>query len=783
MEYIGQSVHRVEDRRLLQGRGSFVGDYHPPGTLAVAFVRSPQASAHILAIDSSRAQRLPGVVAVLTGQELAADVPPQRATSVVPGFRITDFPALAVERVRFVGEAVAAVVASDRYIAEDAAELVEVEYAPLPVVTDPEMALHPESPRVHEQLPDNVLVSREFRCGNFEAACASADLVLEETFRIHRQGGIPLEPRGCCASWEAGTGTLTIRAATQIPHLLRTNLAELLGLAEWQVQVQTGDVGGGFGMKSSVYPEDIVVAYLARRLGCPVKWLEDRRESLTTTTHARDQRHQVRLAASRHGTMLGLYDRILCDVGAYSVFPWTAAIEPLMAGGAVPGPYRIEHYHCQTFGIATNKFPEGPYRGVARPATTFVMERLIDLLAAALNLDPVDVRRRNLVRPEDFPYRSASGLVYDSASFIESLELACDKAGYAARRAEQARLRADGRYLGIGLGCYVEITAFGSKTPASPGTPINPAHEAATVRIDPSGAVTVLCGVAPTGQSHATSLAQIAADGLGVPLETIRVITGDTAATPYGLGTFASRSAVIAGGAVRHATATLAEKIRRIAATLLEASADDLEMVEGHVRMRSSPTASVPLRQVARLAYHQIRRLPAGLDPGLEVTAYYDPQWGTSANGTHLAVVEVDPETGHVTLLQYVAVEDCGLQINPMVVEGQTHGGIAQGISSALYEELLYDTAGQLLTGSLMDYLLPGAADIPPVATHHLVTPSTVTLGGVKGTGEGGTLGASAAVPNAVADALRPLGVRLTEIPLTPERLRRAIQAVQPEQG
>jgi aerobic carbon-monoxide dehydrogenase large subunit len=365
--------------------------------------------------------------------------------------------------------------------------------------------------------------------------------------------------------------------------------------------------------------------------------------------------------------------------------------------------------------------------------------------------------------------------VYDSASFLESLELVCSKAGYATLRAEQSRLRARGRYLGIGLGCYVEITAFGSKTPASPGTPINPGHEAATVRVEPSGAVTVLCGVAPSGQAHATTLAQIAADGLGVPLETIRVITGDTAATAYGLGTFASRSAVLAGGAVMKATAVLAEKICRIAATLLEASADDVEIVAGRVQVRGTPATALPLRQVAQLAYYQIKQLPSGLDPGLDVTAYYDPQWGTSANGAHLAVVEVDAETGHVTLLRYVAVEDCGTQINPLIVEGQTHGGIAQGIGSALYEELIYDTAGQLLTGSLMDYLLPGVREMPRLEISHLVTPSTITLGGLKGTGEGGTLGATAAVPNAVADALRPLGVRLTEIPLTPERIVTAV--------
>ena len=776
MAYVGQPIRRVEDTRLIQGRGGFVDDFHPPGTLEVAFARSPYASARIKSVDASAALEVPGVVAVLTGRELAEAVRPLRPSSVIRTFRETDFPALAVDRVRFAGEAVAAVVARDRYLAEDAAELIEVEYAELPIVVDPIAARRPESPRVHEELPDNVLVSREFRVGDIEAARAGADLVLRETFRIHRQGGLPLEPRGCLASWDAGTETLTVRSATQIPHLLRSTLAALLGLAEWRVRVLTGDVGGGFGVKSSVYPEEIVVAYLAHRLGKPVKWIEDRRENLTSTTHARDQIHRVEVAAARDGTILGLRDEIVCDVGAYSVFPWTAAIEPLMAGGSVPGPYRIQNYHCQTVGIATNKFPEGPYRGVARPATTFVMERAVDLVAAELGIDPTDVRRRNLIRPEEFPYRSATGLVYDGASFLESLEVACQRAGYADLRAEQARLRAEGRLIGIGLGCYVEITAFGSKTPASPGTPINPSHESATVRIDPAGTVTVLCSVASTGQGHATSLAQIAADWLGVTLESIRVITGDTAATHYGFGTFASRSAVMAGGAIMKATEALADKIRRIAATLLETGPDDLELAGAEARVRGAPSQVVPLRQVAQLAYYQIKRLPDGLDPGLEATAYYDPQWGTSANGTHLAMVEVDPETGQVFIRRYLAVEDCGSQINPLVVEGQTHGGVAQGIGSALYEELVYDDAGQLLTGSLMDYLLPGSPEVPPIETHHLVTPSKVTLGGFKGTGEGGTLGASAAVPNAVADALLPLGVSVTEIPLTPNRILAAIR-------
>lgn len=776
MSYVGQPVRRVEDRRLIQGQGRYVDDVHPAGTLEVAFVRSPHASAWIVAIDAAAVESLPGVAAILTGRELAAVVRPLRPTSVIRGFKEVDYPALAVDRVRHVGEGVVAVAAADRYVAEDAVDLIEVEYDPLPAVVDPETAARPDSPRVHDELPDNILVAREFRVGDYDGAAAGADLVLRETFRIHRQGGLPLEPRGCLAEWDPGAETLTVRSATQVPHLLRSTLADLLGLAEWQVRVLTGDVGGGFGVKSSIYPEEIVCAYLSLRLGRPVKWIEDRRENLTTTTHARDQIHEVEVAALCDGTIVGLHDRILCDVGAYSIYPWTAAIEPLMAGGSVMGPYRIQNYHAFTAGVATNKFPEGPYRGVARPATTFVMERIVDLVAAKLGLDPAEVRRRNLVRAEDFPYRSATGLIYDGASFIESLDLAREKADYGALRAEQARLRKQGRLIGIGLGCYVEITAFGSKTPASPGTPINPAHEAATVRIDPAGTVTVLCSVASTGQAHATSLAQIAADGLGVPIESVRVIVGDTNASAYGFGTFASRSAVMAGGAIIKATAILSDKVRRIAGSLLEASPDDLEIVGGSVRVRGAPAQAVPLRQVARLAHYQIKRLPEGMDPGLEVTGYYDPQFGTSANGTHLAVVEVDPETGQVQFLRYIAVEDCGNQINPLVVEGQTHGGVAQGIGSALYEELVYDETGQLLTGSLMDYLLPGPREVPDIEAHHLVTPSTITLGGFKGTGEGGTLGASAAVPNAIADALLPLGVRVTEIPLTPDRIRAAVR-------
>jgi carbon-monoxide dehydrogenase large subunit len=767
----GALVRRREDERLVSGRGRYVSDVELPRMLHVAFVRSPHARARLRAIDTRAALAGAGVVAVATGAD--EDFAPVRirARSALPAYVTTEQPILAWPQVRFAGEAVAAIVARDRYAAEDGAALVVVDYEPRP----PALALAGAgrgAAAVHEAAPDNVLLARRFESGQVEAALAGSAVVIERVFRTNRQTAAPLEGRGGVADWSAGEGKLTLWSGTQVPHLVRHGLAELLGLAENRIRVVAPDVGGGFGVKAMLYPEDVALCLLARRLGRPVKWVEQRREAFLASAHARDHHYAVRAGFDRAGRLLGLDVRVVCNAGAYSVYPWTAGIEALMAGGLLAGPYKVEHYRCEVTAVATNTTPAGPYRGVARPATTFVMERVLDLGAAALGLDPVEVRRANLVAPADLPYTSATRLVHDSATYGACFEKAVEAVGYRAFRAEQARLRAGGRYVGVGFAAYNELTGLGQAASAGPRMPFRTGHEGVTVRMDPSGAVTVLAGVTSQGQGLETTMAQIVASELGAPLGTVTVVLGDTDLTPFGLGAFASRQAVIGGGAAIRAARALREKITLIAAHLLEAARDDLDVADGRIAVRGTPDRTLPLTEVARVAHLETHRLPAGVEAGLEATRFYDPIRGTFAAGAQAAVVEVDPATGEVAIRKYVCVEDTGRIINPLIVEGQVQGAIAQGIGGALLEHLIYDAGGQLLTGTLMEYALPTAAAIPPVTLDHLEVPAE-NLAGVRGVGEGGTLGPAAVLANAVADALAPLGVEINELPMTPARLWR----------
>ena len=775
MGLIGARVPRVEDARFIQGRGRYVADLTRPGILHVAFVRSPHAHARIRGIDVTRARPQAGVMACVTGEELARRVPPVRAESRMRGYLPTDYPALAHEKVRFAGEAVAAVVAESRYLAEDAAEEVDVDWEPLDVVHDAEAALVDGSPLVHEAAGSNGLVARTFTQGDADAALASASLVVGDRFRFHRHAGVAIENRACLAEWEAGAETLTLWSSTQVPGLLRDLLAELLGLPAHRVRVVAPDVGGGFGVKSALYPEEIVVCALAQRLGRPIKWVSDRREDLLTSTQAWDEVIHAELGVNADGTIAGLRARVIADIGAYSIYPWTASIEVIQVISFLPGPYRVPHYRGEGIGVATNKAPMGPYRGVGRPVAAFVTESLLDRAARRLGLDPVEIRRRNMILPEECPYRSPSGVVWDTATFQETLEGACAKADYRALRAEQAEARAAGRHLGIGVASYVELTGVGSAIPVSPGSTVVTGTEGVTLRVDPGGTVTAAFGLACHGQGHETSLAQVVAEELGVRMADVRVVHGDTAASPAGTGTYASRSAVLGGGAAILASRALREKIVAIAAHQLEASPDDLELTDGRIAVRGASDRAVTVRDVARAAYSGTRRLPKGMEPGLEATRFYDPFFGTASNATHVAVVEIDPSTCAVRLRTLVVVEDCGRIINPLIVEGQTVGGVAQGVGAALFEELVYGPDGQLLTGSLMDYLVPTALEVPRVEVQHLDRPSPTTLGGFKGAGEGGTIGAPAAIANAIADALAPLGVEISELPVTPERLFRLL--------
>ncbi len=769
----GARVARKEDRRFVTGSGRYVSDIERPRMLHVAFARSVHAHARLRRVDTAAAAACPGVVSVVTGDDPVVARYRLRARSALSTYVEIEQPVLAWPKVRFCGEALAAVVGSDRYAAEDGAALVAADYEPLPAAVDVVEA-RGGAAVVHDEAPDNVLLSRRFESGEVDRALPAAAVVVERAFRTNRQAAAPLEGRGGVAEWSAADGKLTLWTGTQVPHLARHGLSEILGLTENRIRIVAPDVGGGFGVKAILYPEDIALCLLAMRLGRPVKWVEGRREGLMASAHARDHHYAVRAGFDREGRLLAMDVRVSCNVGAYSVYPWTAGLEALMAGGLLTGPYKLAHYRCEVAAVTTNTSPAGPYRGVARPATTFVMERVLELAASRLGVDPVRIRRINLVGPTDLPYTSATRLVHDSQTYPVCFEKVVEAIGYEAFRAEQSRLRGDGRYVGIGFANYNELTGLGQAASAGPRMPFRTGHEGATVRMDPSGAVTVLAGVTSQGQGLETTLAQVVASELGLPVDAVTVVLGDTDATPFGLGAFASRQAVIGGGAATRAASAVRDKAVRIAAHLLEAAPEDLGLGEGRVFVKGAPGRAVSLGEVARVAYLETHRLPADLEPGLEATRFYDPIRGTFAAGSQAAVVEVDPETGTLVIHRYVCVEDTGRVINPLIVEGQIQGAVAQGIGGALLEHLVYDEAGQLLTGTLMDYALPTAGSIPPLELDHVEEPAD-NLIGVRGVGEGGALGPAAVLANAVSDALAPFGVEVNELPIRPAALWRRL--------
>ncbi len=769
--FVGAPIRRLEDPRLLTGHGSFTDDHAPPRCAHVAFRRADHPHARIVAVDTEGAARAPGVIGVFTAADLAPLVRPLRATSRMKEYHATEILALASDIVRYVGQPVVAVLADSRYMAEDAAELLDIVYEPLPVATSPAEAVAPGAALLHPEAGTNVLLTRAFTRGDIDAAFAAASVTVSGTFRLGRKTPAALENRACLAEWDHARRALTIHAATGIPGVLRDALAECLDLPGTRVRVIAGDVGGSFGGKGSVYPEELAVAALARKLGRPVKWTGDRMEDLTATSQAFDEIVTAELALAADGTMLGLRADVLGDIGAGSIYPWTAALEPVQVVSFLPGPYRIAAYAARVRGVATPKSPTGPYRGVGRPAATFAMERLVDLAAARLGLDPAELRRRNLVTAEEFPYRTGSGLIWDRAGFQESLAAACDAGNYAALREEQAIARGAGRWFGIGLATYAELTGIGSRIAVAPGMPINTGTETSSIRIDATGAVTAAFGIAAHGQGLETALAQVVADALGCRIEDIAILQGDSALVPSSTGTYASRSAVIAGGAGALAAREVRRKLLRAAALLLEVAEADLDATDGIVRVVGTDR-SLTFREIARAVYSEMGRIPRDRREDLAASETYDPYLGTAACATHLAVVEVDPETYHITIRAYYVAEDCGRIINPLIVDGQVQGGVAQGIGAALLEDVVYDGAGQILTASFVDYLLPTAAEIPPIGITHLELPPPDNLLGVRGMGEGGTIGAPAAIANAVADAL---GLAITDLPITPDRLFRLL--------
>lgn len=776
---VGARIKRFEDPRLLTGRGSFTDDKPAARVLHAAFRRSDRSHAEIAAIHSEAASRLPGVVAILTAEDLG-DLPPVRATSRMKNYHATALYPLAKGKVRYVGEPIVAVLAESRYCAEDALELIEVDYRPLATVIDPEAAAEADAPLLHEEAGTNVLLERVFQRDDAEAAMATAAVRVGGRFRMRRKAPMAIEGRSYLAEYDRGRGLLTLTSATQIPGIVRDLLAELLDIPGQGVRVVAPDVGGGFGGKGSLYQEEILVAWAAQRLDQPVRWTSDRLEDLVSTSQAFDEIVTAELGVDAEGHLVALTADVLGDVGAYSIYPWTCAVEPVQVASFLPGPYRLQAYRGRTRAVCTSKAPTGPYRGVGRPISTFVTERLIDMAARRLGLDPAEMRRRNLIAPDEFPYRIASGIVWDRSSFLESLEAALDGVRYEALRAKQAKARAEGRLYGIGIASYAELTGIGTRISAAPGMPINTGTEQSTIRLDSTGTITASFGVASHGQGLETTLAQVIADELGCDIDHIRIVQGDSAAVAHGTGTYASRSAVLGGGAATLASRDLKAKVLRVAAFLLDAPVDALEAYDGQI-FQAGTNRSVTFKDIAQAVYVDVGRMPHEQREELQSTKAYDPFFGTATSATHIATLEIDPQTYKVALEAFFVAEDCGRIINPMIVDGQVQGAVAQGIGAALLEEVVYDADGQILTASLADYIVPAAPDVPAVGIRHLEAALPQTLGGFRGMGEGGTIGAPAAIANALADALSHLDIEINELPATPERLFRLIENAKAE--
>lgn len=773
---VGARVKRTEDPRLLSGSGRYVDDMSPKGTLHVALRRSDQPHARIRGIDLSDVVDAPGIVGVFDATDLAADLSPAIPTSKMKNYYATPIWPLARGKVRYVGEPVVAVVAESRYAAEDALDRISIEYEPLPFCIRQVDAVAPDAPLLHEEAGTNVIISREFQRGDVNEVFATAPVIVRGRFRMTRKTAMAMETRSYLAEWDRRKLALTLHSSTNIPGIIRDVLSGCLDLPGNRMRVIAPDVGGSFGGKGSLYHEELLVCVLARKLDRPIKYISDRLEDLTATSQAFDEFMDAELAVDREGHLLGLRADVIGDIGAYSIYPWTGALEPVQVVSFMPGPYRMAAYRGRIRGVLTPKPPTGPYRGVGRPASTFAMERLIDMAARKLGLDPAEMRRRNLVNAEEFPYRTGSGIIWDRSAFQECLQAACDHADYPALIRERDEARRHGRWVGIGFASYAELTGIGSRIAVAPGMPINTGVETSKITIDATGAVTADFGISSHGQGLETTLAQVVADELGCRMEDIEIRHGDSSLVPMGTGTYASRSAVLAGGAATKSAHVVKAKVFKAAAHLMDVPVDDLEASHGIVRARSS-NRSMTFKEIAHAVYAQMGRIPHDQREDLVATESYDPYLGTACSSTHLAMVEIDPETYGVTVRRFVVAEDCGRIINPMIVDGQVHGAVAQGIGAALLEEVVHDDDGQCVTASLADYLVPVASVMPPIGIVHVEAELPGTIGGFRGMGEGGTIGAPAAIANAVSDALSPLGIEIDTLPVTPDRIFRLVQA------
>jgi carbon-monoxide dehydrogenase large subunit len=773
-KYVGARVTRLEDPALLAGEARYVADLTLPRMLHAAFVRSPVPHARILSIDSTAAAALAGVEAVFTAADITAE--PLVDAIDIDELEKTPIPMLATDRVRFVGEAVAVIVAADQYVAEDAAALVEVDYDDLGVSTTVEAARAEGAEQLFDHVDANTVYDGTQSFGDPDGVFARADRVYKRTVRGNRFVAAPMETRGTIAEYERAEGKLTVWTSTQVPELVRLQIANALDFPAQSLRVVAPHVGGGFGLKVAAYPEDVVIPFLALQLGRPVRWIEDRRENLTAALHAKEQVIDVEAALDSDGTIIGLRATCHGDAGAYSCAATSALIEPWYAASMMPGVLRVRHYETRIMATLTNKTPIGAYRGVGWTGGHTAREHLLDEIARDLGRDPAEFRKQNMVRSDEFPYETCAGQVYDSGSFIESVDAALELVGYEQLREEQSAGRRDRRYIGIGISPYVEPTAHGTESAAQLiGFPF-PSHDNSTVTMDPSGKVTVAVGVTTQGQGHKTTFAQIAADALGIDIEDVSIVQGDTDAVPFGMGTYASRAAVIGGGATALAAGEVRTKLLRAAALLLEVAADDLTIESSRIHVKGSPDKGMAVSEAAIAAYWAPNARTEGEDPYLSATRFYDPK-ATYGNGCIVSVAEIDAATGRAQVTRVAAVEDCGTVLNPMIVDGQVRGAIAQGIGGAIYEEIVYDEGAQPLSTTYLDYLLPTATEVPEILVGHLESPSPVTVGGIKGMGESGLIAAQGSVVSAVLDAISPFepSLEVLELPLTPNRILQLI--------
>ena len=778
---IGERVKRREDPRLIQGQATYVDDIKLPGMLHLAFKRSDIAHGVIRGVDTSAAAAMEGVELVITGAELAETLGPMPIGTPFPA---PDHYSVATDRVRYVGEPVAVVVAEDRYLARDAADAIVVEYEELPAVVDPEAAMEAGAAILHEGFERNIAVAGYWGGTGVnpetaqpeddravEEAFAEADVVVSQRMLNQRLAPNAMEPRGVVAHYEAGREHLTIWSATQNPHILRTMAAGMLGLGEHQVRAIAPEVGGGFGCKINIYGEEYAAAALSRLVRAPVKWIEDRTEAFLTTTHGRDLLGYIDLAAKNDGTFLGVKARIIADIGAYEAL--LTAMIPTLTGLMMNGVYRLPVVRHELTEVFTNKTPTDAYRGAGRPEGLYFLERAVDMLARELEMDPAEIRRKNFIPSDEFPFVTQGGLIYDSGDYGPCLDKALEVADWEGLIAERDAARAEGRIVGVGMAFYVEICGLGPSAAVPTG-----GWEHSGVTVERGGKVTATTGASPHGQGNETTFAQMLADHFAIPLEDIAILHGDTGVVKQGIGTFGSRSQAVGGAALMAAAGKAGDKMKRFAAAMMtdqEVSPDDLVFENGRIQVAGAPEVGKTFAEVADFAYVPVP-LPPGLEPGLSEEAFFEPENNTYPFGCHIAMVEMDRETGETTLLRMIAVDDCGNIINPLIVEGQVHGGLAQGIGQAMFEEVVYDEDGQPVTASFMDYVMPRAADLPAFELDRTVTPTPVNPLGAKGVGEAGTIGASPCVINAAVDALAPFGVKHVDMPLRPERVWRLIQ-------